>query len=802
MPRWLKISFKILGTLLLLLIVLVASLSIYISGHKSKILSLVTAELNKDLNGQLAVGSIKTSFLENFPKLSVKLLQVSLKDKQWTRHRHTLLQAGNVDVSVNTATLLKGHVVIEHVSINDAAVDLFTDSTGYSNTSVFKRRVSKDSSSANSSAKLNKFSLKNVTLSVDDRKAHKLFRFEINELQCKVDFLDTGWNAAVDMKVRAKSMAFNTLRGSFIKDKLVEGKLFGGYNRHSGNISVHSDDFNIGGDGFTIIARFGVNKKPADFSFHITASSLLWSHASALLTPNISMKLNMFDLSKPIAVDALIAGNFTSTEDPLLLVTAEVKDNLLTIPGSKISNCNFKGVFLNQRDKAKGFSDANSDIRLFNFSGKYKSLPFAIDTGSISDLDNPIATGNFRASFPVAELNGLFGSNAVKFSRGTAGMSLHYKADIVNYRINKPLVSGAIVLKNADINYVARHLYFKNTSLSLNFAGNDLLLNNIRLQSGRSVVYMRGRVNNFLNLYYNAPEKMLLNWQVTSPQLYLGEFIAFLNRAPAEPAAKSRNSGNIVNQLGVVLNKVRVNMHIRAANVHYSKFLATNTIADIAVDNGIIRLKNVSLQNAGGSLQINGLLKYNNFSVNALVNHVDVHHFFDSFDNFGLKAITADNLKGSLSAKAVVSGRIKNTGELVPLSVNGAVSLQLENAALINYRPLISVGKFAFPFRNLHNITIPRLDARFDIAGDKITIHPMQLNSSILNADVAGIYSLGSGTNITLDVPLRNPGKDAGITDTVKLAKRRNRGMVLHIRAADDASGKLKIGWNKDHKLL
>jgi len=61
---------------------------------------------------------------------------------------------------------------------------------------------------------------------------------------------------------------------------------------------------------------------------------------------------------------------------------------------------------------------------------------------------------------------------------------------------------------------------------------------------------------------------------------------------------------------------------------------------------------------------------------------------------------------------------------------------------------------------------------------------------------------LGSGTNITLDVPLRNPGKDAGITDTAKLAKRRNRGIVLHIRAADDASGKLKIGWNKDHNLL
>ena len=788
-----------LGSLLLLLVMLLVGLSVYISGHKAKVLSLVTAELNKDLDDQLAVGGVKTSFLENFPQLSVKLVQVSLKDKQWARHRHTLLQAGNVDVAVNTAALLKGDVVIDHVAINDAVVDIFTDGTGYSNTSVFKPNATKSSGAGGSSAELNKFSFNKMLLSVDDRKAHKLFRFDINELQCKVAFLDTGWNAALEMSVQAKSMAFNTLLGSFIKDKLVEGKLSGGYNRRTGNISVRSDDFSIGGDAFTIIARFGMDKVPADFSFHITAPALLWRHAAALLAPNISMKLNRFDLSKPIAVDAQLSGSFSSPEDPLLLVTAEVKDNVLTIPGSTIGNCNFKGVFLNQRDKAKDFSDANSAIRLFHFGGNYKGLPFAIDTGSISNLDKPIATGNFRADFPVADLNGLLGSNTVKFSKGTAGMSLHYKADIVNYRINKPLVSGAIAMKNADISYLARHLFFKNTSLSLAFVGNDLLLNNIRLQSGRSVVYMQGRVNNFLNFYYNAPEKILLNWQVTSPQLYVGEFLGFLNAAPAK---ESRNSGNVVDQLGVVLNKAKVNMHIRAANVHYFKFLATNAVADIGVDNGIVRLKNVSLQNADGSLQIKGLLNHNNFAMSALVNQVDVNHFFNSFDNFGLKAITAENLKGFLSAKADISGRINNTGGLVPRSINGTVGLQLENAALINYQPLISVGKFAFPFRNLHNITIARLDAKFDIAGEKITINPMQLNSSVLNADVAGVYSLGSGTNITLDVPLRNPGKDAGITDTAKLAKRRNRGIVLHIRAADDASGKLKIGWNKDHNLL
>jgi hypothetical protein len=42
---------------------------------------------------------------------------------------------------------------------------------------------------------------------------------------------------------------------------------------------------------------------------------------------------------------------------------------------------------------------------------------------------------------------------------------------------------------------------------------------------------MEGQVKNFMNLYYSAPEKILINWQVTSPQIYLAEFLGFLNTA-------------------------------------------------------------------------------------------------------------------------------------------------------------------------------------------------------------------------------------------------------------------------------
>jgi hypothetical protein len=277
-----------------------------------------------------------------------------------------------------------------------------------------------------------------------------------------------------------------------------------------------------------------------------------------------------------------------------------------------------------------------------------------------------------------------------------------------------------------------------------------------------------------------------------------------LSERKSAPTAKSRgNSGNIVDQLSTVLDKGKAEMHMQVAKVYYKKFLATDARADLlTTDNGII-IQNIGLKHSGGSLTINGRMmqgkSLNKFAVNTTVSHVNMREFFYAFNNFGLQDFTSENLQGFLSAKTNITGGITDAGNLVPHSIVGNLDLSLRDAALLNFKPLISVGKFAFPFRDLKNIRIPKLDGHFTVNGDMITIKPLQVSSSVLNVDVAGVYGLTKGTDIALDIPLRNPGKDSLITDKDELAKKRFKGIVLHIRAHEE-NGKMKIGWNKNHK--
>ncbi|WP_158827728.1 AsmA family protein [Mucilaginibacter lacusdianchii] len=808
MPKWLKVLFKVLAVIVGAIILLFVGISIYISTHKAKVLSLINTELNKNLDGNLTIGDLQTSFFSGFPGISVSLKKVLVRDKRWAEHHHTLLDAQSLGVTINTASLFKGTVRISRIAINDASIDLYTDTAGYSNTSIFKKKnkqTPKDTSSGDSDTEFGNIDLNNVKFAVNNQQKNKLFQFDVKELRGKMHYPDSGWNANLQLKVLPQSFAFNTDRGSFLKNKEVAGQLLAGYNEDKGIINVESKNLTIGGDNFGIKATFNTGNKPTDFNIQVSANQILWRHASALLANNIAITLNKFNLEKPFAVKATIAGSFGGG-DPKLNVVGNINNNRLTTPGGDFDNCSFDAQFTNEAEKGKGLTDENSVIKVYHFTGKYHQVPVRVDTGTIANLKKPIVTGNFVSNFPLVNLNELLGKDIAKFSTGSANLNLHFKADVVDYRLNKPIISGMIKLVKADATYIPRNLKFQNTSMSLGFINNDLVLSDMRVQSGHSVVYMQGRVKNFLNLYYNDPEKILLTWQIRSPELRVAEFLGFLNRRrpSARPVRRTANSTNIIDQLSNALDKGNAEMHVSVDKLYYKNFLATNVHANLLTYEEGIFIKDLGLRHAGGSLEVKGRMtqgdNVNRFAINTIISRVNVREFFKAFDNFGMSGFSYENLKGYLSAKAQLNGGITDKGSLLPRSLNGTVELNLQNAALLDFDPLIKVGKFAFPFRDLNNITIPTLNGRFDVRGEHIIIKPMQISSSVLNADVEGVYGLNKGTSIALDIPLRNPKKDEDITDEKELQERRYKGIVLHILAHDDENGKIKIGWNKNHK--
>lgn len=801
MPLWLKRSLQIIAVLIVLIMLIYTALAFYVNANKKTLLVSVTRELNKNLNGSVMVGSMEPALLSGFPGVSVALKKVEIRDSLWKLHHHALLEARQLEVAVNAMALFKGTIEIRKVKISDAEIYLYTDSNGYSNTSILKSKPNtppRSREERTSPAEIRKFELNKVRFVLDNRKSNKLFLFAIQEFSGRADYPSSGWTASAHLNTLVQSLAFNTTKGSFAKDKSIEGQLEIVYTKTDGMIVVKPHAMNIGADRFVVGAKFNTAKAPVDFGITIEARSILWKNASALLTPNISAKLNRFNLEKPIAVKAIISGNMGGGGDPSIFVNASVKGNRLHAPGGAVDQCSFAGVYTNNFINGRGFSDANSAVKLFRFSGAYQDIPFTVDTVAIHNFDQPVATGTFRSSFPVAKLNAILGTDILKFSRGSADLTLHYAADVVNFKLNKPNISGTVKFKNADMSYVPRNINFKNTSITLDFQKDDLFIKDIRLQSGKSIVFMEGSISNFLNLYYSNPEKIQLHWNMRSPQIYLGEFLGFIGSRKGAPASSSRGkSTGFARQINKMLDKGKADIHLRVDKVYYGNFLGTAANADILLSEAGITMNNVSLKHAGGTVRLKAALtqigELNRFALTTVVSNVDIRQFFYAFDNFGLQTPTYKNLRGKFSTRTTVTGNVTAAGQVIPGSMNGKIAFNIQNGELVSYDAIKNVGKFAFPFRDLDHITFKHLAGNFDIRGEKIRINPMMISSSLLNMNLGGTYSMGKGTDLVLDVPLRNPKKDEDITDQREIMDRRMKGIVLHIRATDGDDGKIRF---------
>ncbi|WP_158542163.1 AsmA family protein [Pedobacter chinensis] len=804
MKRWLKITLRILSVLIILVILTWLAGAFYISRNKKEVLSSILAQLNKNLNGQITATSMEPTLLKSFPGVSVSLNGVLLRDSLWSKHKHDLLKAQDIDVSLNVLSLIVGNVNINQIAINDASIYIYTDSTGYSNTSIFKSKPAEEKQSSNktSALEIKKIDFNKVNLVLDNQKRFKLFNFNIDQIQGRMQYPDSGWTGKIKLKTQVNSFAFNTKKGSFLKDKSLEGTLSAHYSRKLDAVILDPEILKIGGHPFKIGAKIDLDKSA--FAISIAVDKILFRNVALLLSPNISSKLLKFGIEKPIDIRGNIIDDGSGKYgDPLIKVGITVRDNVVSIPSGKLTAANFDGSFTNQDTVGGIIGDENSSIKFHRLTAKYFNAPIKVDTFTVNNLSRPIATGLVTSQFPLSNLNNSLGTQDFVFKQGTADLRLYCKADIDNFRFTKPVVSGKIKIANADILYVPRKLHLVKSALDINFDQNDLSIQNGHFQLGKSELNVSCSIANFANLYYTDPDKILVNLKMHSPQLYLNEFLPFLGPRNTKKKASSGNSMKTASkELSNVLEVSKMNIKLTVGKAIYDKFLAKNLNADISLRGEGIYLNKISVEHAGGTLALDGNIiqqpASNLFKINSKISHVSVKDFFYSFDNFGQETITNKNLKGYLSSLVNISGRISHAGKILPRSINGKVIFNLNNAALVNFEPMVKVGKFAFANRNLSNVEIKNLDGTLNIRGDKVEISPMQVNSSALNFNVKGIYALGPGTDVAMDIPLRNPKGDENLTSKEK-REARMRGIVLHLKAIDDEKGGIKIRWNKDH---
>jgi len=797
MSYWFKIFLRAGGLIFCLFLLAWIGLAAYVYTHKKEILTSITSQLNEDLNGKLTIKRMEPSLIRGFPGISVALEDVQLRDRLWSIHKHDLIKARNAYVAINALSILSGSIKIMDIELKNAEIYLFTDSSGIRNTDIFKKTKPADDNGG-ISKKISHVQLNDVKFTVNDQQKNKLFKFSVINFKGSIDQGNEGWKGHVKTLTQVDVFAFNLKRGSFLKGKQLDLDLDMSYSHKTGQLTIPLQEININKDELLIGALLNFSSDNTDYLIEIQAPSILFQNAKSLLSSHIISKLQPYDIVKPLEFSASLSGKLKQVGDPLIKVNFKANNNILSTRGEIITDCSFTGIYTNEWKKGFPKKDPNSLIAFYNLSGKFYDIPFKADSIQIADLRNPVFTGKFKSNFQLEKLNNIFGGNTFQFTVGTADLNLDYRAPFNQLDTGRRYIHGTVKVKEGAAAYIPRKLLFRDINMLMNFKGEDLFLENLKVKSGKTSLAMEAALKNFSNFYYKDPHKILINWKIKSPNVDLNEFMALIGKRNqgSNPKVK-RFTGN----LDKILEQASMVMEIEVDRLVYKNFQGKELKTNITFKQSGILFNRVSIKQGGGSLDLKGNIdqigSINRFNLNSRIKNVNVRNLFYAFDNFGQDAITDKNLKGTFFGNASVSGSMLPNGKIVPRSLTGKVTFDIRKGSLVNFEPMYKIGKFAFHNRDFSNITFMNLKNTLTISKGKVTIPPMEIRSSVLNIFLSGVYSFGKGTDIGLKIPLRNPRKDELITDMDEKRERSLKGIVLNLHATDGDDGQVKIRLGK-----
>ena len=777
-------------------------LRIYFENNKTEIVKKINTQINENISGEVKISKIGYKFLIGFPNFTVVLNDVELKDSLIAVHHRPVLKAGEIEVRLNVISLLKKEVNIRKIVINDATIDLFKDKNGISNSNIFRPKKNKTKNQATTS--IDEVILNRVKFISENQQGNKLFNFEITTLKSKTEFSGEDWKALVTLKVFAKSLAFNIQKGSFVKDKEIDGKLLIAFSKEKNRISIITKELEIGSDLFAITANFNTGTGNALYNIDIQ-TQIKWRNASDVLSNNISSRLNKFDLKKKLTATCVIKGDMSAKGDPEIVVNAVIKNDQLTTSYGTVDACSFNGKFTNNFKNGLGFNDANSALIITKFKGNFKEIPLNIPSAIINNLEKPIATGRFNSEYDVVKLGNFINEDFIKFLGGTAKVNLDFKADIVDLKLVNPKFTGAINIKNANLILKSKNVNFQKTDVDLYFTEQALLIKKIKFQDKVNTVFMEGRIDNFLNLYYDAPEKMNVKWKIYSPYLDVRQIVIILSNDYGSSSKPKKNNQSL-NKLQEVLRMSKVSLDIKIDKLTYKKMIANNFKVNIVMAKKGLYVNNVSIQGSTGStfnfdaeVIPRGKLLF--FKTNIKLRDGNISNFLASFNNFGVKSFSPKDIKGKLSLNSSLAGFLNKERDLAMNSIVGDISFLVQNGTLANFAPIVKIGKIAFPNRDVKNIAFSDLSGKASIKGSLINVKEMKVSSNVLNIDVKGMYSLTDvGTNLAVRIPLRNPEDDYKIADKNLRDAARLKGIVLNLLVVDGKDGQTKIKLGKPTK--
>lgn len=488
MKKALKITGIVLASLVGLILI-VAGIAVAMVTSSGRLTKMVKKYAPEFITCEMELGKADLTLFKTFPNVGIDIENVALINPMAGSPSDTLANINNLIVVVDAKKFLKEkEIVVRRCILEDAFVNLYTDSIGNNNFDVFKSKETSDTTSTfDYLVDIEEVRLKNSALIyTDDRNGMMAQAQGLNlDLKGKMEDKDIDADLTLDaedlrLKMKAIQLATKSLDLDFDGDIANMDKIEGVLKLNTPDISLNLNEPYLENDtlnlnlplqfslkdmkGHLDKAQIGLNRylfdvdgdveiadnKDINLDLALNTNALVIEDVLTYLPEKVQQKLSSIDYSgKATLSDVEVKGTFNDSLMPLIkarVVTDNVTVNVKQLP-YPFTEVNLDGhLDLDLNTEANSFT-------VNNVKAKFNRSSFTAE-GLVDDLLGDIGLKlKVKGDVPLTDIKGFLPKKMKLNGRTNLDLATNFTVDqlmksLDDYNLNRLKANGTLKIKD------------------------------------------------------------------------------------------------------------------------------------------------------------------------------------------------------------------------------------------------------------------------------------------------------------------------------------------------------------------
>lgn len=756
MKKALKIAGITVGVILILLLVLPFA-------FQGKIEKIVKQEGNKMLNAQFDFSALNISLLRNFPSASVTLEDFYLKGTG-AFENDTLIQAGELTAAVNLFSLFgDSGYDISKIIIEDTKVKAIVLEDGKPNWDVMKASAEEDTvqeTSAESSPfriKLKRLSVKDLSVSYDDRQAGMYAAIENLKATCSGDFGSE--RTLVDLELKTPALTYRTggvpflNRAALEADMNVDADLVNNkFTLQDNSISLNAIKLNI--DGWAAMQKDGVG-----MDIKLNTNEVGFKELLSLIPAIYAKDFQDLKTDGKASLTAFAKGTLTQEQMPQFEVALNVENAMFRYPSLPAG---VDGINISATVKNPGGNIDATEVTINPFDFTLAGNPFSLKAIVKTPTSDPDLQATAKGTLDLGKIKDVYPLEDMSFN-GTiqADMNLAGKLSYIEKeQYDQMKAEGSIRLNGMRLNMKDLPTVDIQRS-TFSFSPRYLQLSETTVNIGNNDVTLDSRFENYLG-YALKGSTLKGSLNISSNHLNLNDFMstdttAVQAQATADTTATTSSTGAIR-----IPENLDFNMQANLKEVLFDKMKLENVNGTLLVKNGTIDMRNLSFNTMGGSITANGAYSAPKASQPHLNAGFDMKNigFAQAYQELGLVQQLAPifkGLKGNFSGNLQIDTPLDENMSPVMKKVQGSGNLSTKDLSLSGVKFIDQIADIV-KRPSMKEIEVKDLNLGFEIKDGRVNTQPFDLKLGDYTMNLSGSTGLDQTIDYTGKITLPSGG--------------------------------------------